>query len=412
MNFLQQLDNTPEDQKHALVKGWVDSRSLKFYEELRQNRPILSDPVCTYVAKYEDVMEVLRRPDIFTVDLYKSSMGDYMLAQDDTAIHWREKGIMQSMLNWDDLAMVRQETSGHASKIVSGNSGTLDLVDQYSRLVPALIVQTYFGLNGCSTDDLCRWSYWNQYESFHNQPFDVLSAEERAEIRQNFLEAGKEMKGYLQELLPRRIAEIKGGSSADDILARMLRTQYPPSVGFPPERLARNVPGLLIGTVETTAQAVTQVVHYFLGHTGILEEARLLLAENKVQEFDSYVWEALRFDPVTPYQFRISSQDYTLAKGTSRATFLKAGTMVLPLTLSAMFDENYFPNPHVFTPGRSFSDYLHFGYGMHECLGKYVASVLVPEMVRNIILLPNVRSESPIEFGGTPYPKHYHIAWG
>ena len=146
MNFLQQLDNTPEDHRHTLVKGWVDSKSLKFYEELRQNRPILCDSVCTYVAKYDDVMEVLRRPDIFTVDLYKSSMGDYMLAQDDTAIHWREKGIMQSMLNWDDLAMVRRGTAEHACKIVSANSGTLDLVDQYSRLVPALIVQTYFGL--------------------------------------------------------------------------------------------------------------------------------------------------------------------------------------------------------------------------------------------------------------------------
>jgi cytochrome P450 len=61
--------------------------------------------------------------------------------------------------------------------------------------------------------------------------------------------------------------------------------------------------------------------------------------------FDAIVWEALRFVPISPYMFRQTSSEYTLAKGTTRATVIPASTNVLALTQSAMFDEKAFADP-------------------------------------------------------------------
>jgi cytochrome P450 len=46
---------------------------------------------------------------------------------------------------------------------------------------------------------------------------------------------------------------------------------------------------------------------------------------------------------------------------------------VLALTQSAMFDEKAFEDPEEFRAGRNWYHYFTFGYGAHECLGKYVA---------------------------------------
>src|SRR3546814_4287997 len=47
-------------------------------------------------------------PKVFTVDLYKTKMGvtgpndGYLMAHDDDALHYREKSLMQGLLNRDD----------------------------------------------------------------------------------------------------------------------------------------------------------------------------------------------------------------------------------------------------------------------------------------------------------------------
>ena len=52
--------------------------------------------------------------------------------------------------------------------------------------------------------------------------------------------------------------------------------------------------------------------------------------------------EALRFVPITPYLFRTTASDYAVAKGTVMKHCWRTGSHVLPVTLSAMFDERAF----------------------------------------------------------------------
>ncbi len=107
MSFLDQYDKAQADQKFPLVRGWMKNSPAEFFLELRETRPILVTPECTLLALHDDVVDALLQPSVFTVQLYESKMGTYLMAQDDTPVHFREKSIMQSLLNRDDLPRIR-----------------------------------------------------------------------------------------------------------------------------------------------------------------------------------------------------------------------------------------------------------------------------------------------------------------
>jgi cytochrome P450 len=181
-------------------------------------------------------------------------------------------------------------------------------------------------------------------------------------------------------------------------------------VDFDLQRVGVNAAGLLIGTIETTAQASVQAIQFLLERPELLTQARNAAALEDPSLFDSMVWEALRFVPISPYMFRQTASEYTLAKGTDHATTIPAGTNVLPLTQSAMFDEKAFESPEEFRANRNWYHYFTFGYGAHECLGKYVGMVMIPEIVRRILLQPDLKAGGAIVYDGH-MPKSYALNW-
>src|SRR3546814_19588992 len=112
-------------------------------------------------------------PKVFADDLYKTKMGvtgpndGYLMAHDDYPLHYREKSLMQGLLNRDDLPRVREMVAETARDILEEAGGGIELVNDYCRIAPVCLVQDYFGLDGVSRSDLIRWSYWNQYAAFH-----------------------------------------------------------------------------------------------------------------------------------------------------------------------------------------------------------------------------------------------------
>ncbi len=210
--------------------------------------------------------------------------------------------------------------------------------------------------------------------------------------------------------VPRRIKAIKTGDQRDDIVSRLLRMSLPEAVGFPMERLVRNIGGLLIGTIETTSQATAQALQQLFRRPEVLAKARA--AAHDPKQFDGFAFEALRFDPISPYLFRRTATDYVMARQSRRETTIAAGTIVLPLVLSAMFDPSAHAEPMQFQPERSLNKMFHFGFGLHECLGRYIGEVMVPEIIRQVLLRPNARPLSAIEYGQESFPERYMIGLG
>jgi cytochrome P450 len=75
-----------------------------------------------------------------------------------------------------------------------------------------------------------------------------------------------------------------------------------------------------------------------------------------------------------------------------------------------MFDKKVFEDPKEFKAGRNWYHYFTFGYGAHECLGKYVGMVMIPEIVRQILLQPGLEAKGPIVYDGH-MPKSYDLTW-
>jgi cytochrome P450 len=359
------------------------------------------------------------------------------MAHDDDALHTREKSIMQGMLNRDDLPQVRKMVQNISQTLLDQAGGKMDAVNGYCRMVPATLVRDYFGLTGADLKDLIDWSYRNQADTFYNQPFDLITDEKRKEIVARHDEASKKLEKYLAELILTRWLAVKAeqtshillapwyllrllvrkllgkgdGKLEDNIVTRMVRTAYPGAVDFDIKRLGLNAGGLLIGAIETTSQAVAQVVQFLLDSPSLLAEARTAAQADDPAAFDGYVWEALRFVPISSFIFRQTASDYIIGQGTEYATPVKTGSYVLAVTQSAMFDRRAFDRPDQFIPGRTWYRYFHFGFGSHECLGRYVGMVMIPEMVRQILLRPGMKALSRIDYQGGHLPEKYELSW-
>ena len=446
-DYLREYDTAPEAEKYPLVQGWIRSEPLAFFKQLRAERPVLQTPECTLVAMFTDVRDMLQMPRIFTVDLYKPKMGvtgpddGFLMAHDDDALHYREKSLMQGLLNREDLPRVRKLVAKTAKKILGNAGGNIELVNEYCRMVPVHLVQDYFGLDGIDREDLIRWSYWNQYDAFNNQPFNMNSDRESSEIVALHDKASQELVAYIAVLMVRKVVRLKIMNAIylllspvqkliyrilgmalperhDVMVMRMLQSKFAKEVDFPLTRVGLNAGGLLIGAIETTSQAVAQVVEYFIDDPVLLRQARDKARQDGTAAFDAMVWEALRFVPIRPDIFRQAASDCTVAKGTARETEIKAGTIVRLLVHSAMFDPYAYENPDDFNPDRNFYHNFVFGFGSHDCLGKYVGMEMVPEMVRQVVLLDDLESDGEISYRNQqfpdrdgPFPEQFQVTW-
>ena len=446
-DYLKEYDAAPEAGKYPLVHGWIRSEPLTFFKQLRAERPVLQTPECTLVANFTDVRDMLQMPTIFTVDLYKPKMAvtgpddGYLMAHDDDALHYREKSLMQGLLNRDDLPRVRRIVAETANGILAKAGGSIELVNEYCRMVPVHLVQDYFGLDGIGRQDLIRWSYWNQYDAFNNQPFDMLSDSDHSRVVALHEKASEELTVYIAVLMVRKLLRVMitapfrmvldpprrmvyrilgmvPPERRDTMVMRMLRSKFAKEVEFPLTRVALNAGGLLIGAIETTSQAVAQVVEFFIGRPDLLDQANDKARQDDTSAFDAMVWEALRFTPIRPDIFRKASCDYTIAKGTAYETEIRAGTIVRLLTKSAMFDPYAYEDPDTFNPDRNFYHNFIFGFGSHQCLGKYVGMEMVPEMVRQVVLRGDLKGEGKISYVNKelpdrdgPFPEAYRVSW-
>jgi cytochrome P450 len=191
----------------------------------------------------------------------------------------------------------------------------------------------------------------------------------------------------------------------------MLRSAFAVQVDFPLARIGVNAGGLLIGSVETTSQAVAQVIQFFIDQPELLARAKAASAKEDTAEIDGMVWEALRFVPISPYMFRQLSENYTIAKGTDRETDIPKGTNVLTLTQSAMFDTYAYDHPEEFDADRNWYHNFNYGFASHDWLGKYVGMAMIPEMVRQVMLRDDLTASSAINYKKGPFPEVYELSW-
>jgi len=81
------------------------------------------------------------------------------------------------------------------------------------------------------------------------------------------------------------------------------------------------------------------------------------------------------------------------------------------VTHSGMFDPQAVSHPDDFDPGRGLGNQFLFGFGLHECLGRAIAAVMIPEIVRQSLRL-NGLTAGAVDYKGGPVPQAWRWTWG
>ncbi len=386
ISYLDRIHAAPEVHRWPMVRDWMRADPLPLYAELRADRPVIDLGAVTLATRHTDCIEILARHDLFSAEPYEAKQGEYWMAQDDTARHWREKSIMRAVLDFEMVPEIRAWAEAEATRRLDAAAGsTLDLVAEITRGVPLGVVERFFGFEGADHAAMFEWSYWNQMDAFWNQPFDdpkFATPEEIGARRQAVNEA---MRAYLIGLVQKRATDLKAGQTRRDIVTRLLILSGSGALQFDLPLVVLNVGGLLIGAVETTSHAAANVLLVLCADPARHEAAVAAARSEDAAALNGHVFEALRFKPAFPYFFRRATSDVRLARGTGHETLVQKGKMVLAVTHSAMFDAEAYDVPEAFDPDRGSGGDFTFGYGLHECLGRAIGSALIPAIVRAVL---------------------------
>ncbi len=384
------------------LKAWAVAHPERIFAVLRRLKPILTIKDLTLVTRFEDVQEVLSRDAVFQVpyaDNFAELTGgrNFFLGMSNTPEYQRDVSNMRIVVRRDDIpARIAPFVATTADAIVAAAPGRIDVVQELALRVAGEFVADYFG-----TPSPTPGAFATEAGLISGYLF-LSAANLRAGAQQA---AGRMLTALRASIAARKSAR----GPRDDVLERCLVLQDAGVPGMDDETLAVNLFGLVVGAIPTTAAMAARAIDELLRRPRELALAHAAAARGDSGTVASYVSEAMRFNPLGPGVPRMVLADYTIARGTHRATTLKAGTRVLAVLQSATFDGDRIPSPEEFRVDRPAHEYMHFGYGMHTCFGQYINMVQIPRIAQAVLGRPNLRraagTDGTLQMDG-PFPSH------
>jgi cytochrome P450 len=271
-----------------------------------------------------------------------------------------------------------------ASSTPSTSTVRCEFVEAFAKPYPSLTIATVMGAPLADAPRLHHWSNWIQRQ------FDATSmASEREGIEQ----AVEEFYAYAQELLAGRRE-----SPGDDLISTLIAAADPT---HDPERLSdveciNLVFNVLAGGVDTTQSQLAHTVRLLAEHP---EQWALLVEDPGLAQ--AAVDEALRFEPITPFTARITTEELVFRDVTFPEETI---VMVCAFTANRDLQESQQgaggPDRFDITAGRGGARELTFGAGVHYCVGANLARLELQEALS--FLAHHVHR---LELDGEPQPE-------
>ena len=326
-------------------------------------------------VRWDQVEDVLRRDLDFRIAAINGPRieevnGPFILGLDRGAIMTRERPQLYTAVSAIDLDDVRRLVETEAERLLDEAlaRGRLDLVNGYARLVAARTARRIFGIAGPTEMDLMR-----VIRAIFQHTFLNLGGDEQ--VARRAVAAFHELRQWFESELARRAEQ---GIEIDDVIGRLLALRRTHPEPLDDDGVRRNVAGLLVGSIDTTATSVSQIVATACGNPELL--ARVERDVDDPARMLGWCNELLRLWPHNPFLLRQAETDVTLD-----GVAIPAGATVIAYTHAAMFDQSRFPEPGRSDPTRAAKLYRHFGGGLHPCSGRAVNDVQIPELVRRVI---------------------------
>ncbi len=353
---------------------------------LRRWKPVAKIGGMVLTARYDDVREVFATDAVFGVP-YKAKLDvimggePFFLGMGDTPEYRAQTEAMRKVVLPGDLAGLGDNVEAMAEAIVAAAPGRIEVVDALVRRVTFAVLGDYFGVPDPPGGDLRVWGtrlFEFQFADAGNDP------ELRAEV--------DEIAPALRAHIDAEIARRRKAPAKDDVLGRCLALQKKGVAGFSDVEIRTNLMGFIVGGPPQPPMVVPQGLEQLLRRAQALAGAQAAARAGEDERLRGYLWEAMRFDPLAPGLPRVVlANDAVIARGTGHATPVPKGATVLAAFASAMMDPRRVADPLRFDPARPASDYLHFGYGLHECFGRHINAATLHRMLKPLLVRPNLR---------------------
>ena len=375
----------------AKFGGFVFGHLAPIFGFLRLFWPVPHAGSTWMLTRYDDVRAGFLDDRAFMVP-YKEKLDvimggvPFFLGMSDTTEYWRDVNAMRAIVRPADIRdRLIPAMNKRAEDVVAAGNGEIEVVDTLIRQLTFDVLNEYFGVAAPPGVDLRVWATRLFEFQFADQSNDPVL---RKEVDQ--------YAPRLQNLIDQLIADRRtSGVDIDDVLGRALAAQAgsadAEAAGYSDKQIRSALIGFVAGGLPQPPMIAPQALEQLLRRPDALAGAQDAARRNDDVALAGYVFEALRFDPLAPAMPRVTTQDVTVAYGTSRAVTIPRGATVYLSFLSAMRDPRRVADPETFNPRRPPSDYIHFGMGLHQCFGIHINMALVPLMLKPLLRRAGLR---------------------
>jgi cytochrome P450 len=268
--------------------------------------------------------------------------------------------------------------------------GTVDLVEEYSALLPIRAICVIMGLpwQDDAWADKCFQSM-KPIARFFN-----YSTAGGDELMQAARAAVKELN---QVLMP--FVEARKSGEGDDMISRLWREGPTIRPDWGVEDVVTNVRHLFFAGSETTAHTLSNLSYVLLTQRGIREKIR----QGGEQGVANFVEEVLRLYGPVHYRTRLANEDFDIAGVT-----VKKNQAVVSVQGAANRDPAKYPNADTIDlTRRAPRDHIAFNTGPHTCVGAGLARIELQETVRAFLeRLPDLHLDP-----AAPQPVMHGLQW-
>jgi cytochrome P450 len=349
--------------------AYADGFPYEVFAQLRRAQPVAwcpeppntefaGGPGFWVVSRHADVVEVSKRPDVFSSHAGTAAIRDIspaelallqqMMLNMDPPEHSQIRKIISHAFTPRTVQGMHDSIVAHAESVIAGlgEGGDFDLVPSFSAEMPLLVLADILGVPSEDRHLLFDWT--NRMVGF-DDPAVVDKG--------SYVSAFIELFTYAANL-----THDKRESPTDDVWSMIVNAEVD-GERLSNDDLDRFFQLLVIAGNETTRNLLNAFVLTMVEHP---DQMRLL--REKPELLPSAIEEVLRWRPPILQFRRTALSDYELG-----GVQIKAGDKVVICYASANRDEAVFENADVFDITRAPNPHLAFGIGQHFCLGNAVA---------------------------------------
>ncbi len=341
------------------------SQPYPYLKQFRQEPLAKNNFIGSWViSRYEDVLEVLNNPRIFSSNFrvksqnlqeFRRIVSVPSLLSLDPPEHTRLKRLISPLFMKNSLKEFTLSVQKTSSKFCNNliQKQEVDFIKDFAVPIPIEIISKLLQFPVEDIEDLKRWSF----NLISIASADLIPDKKKKQEKINsLLPEVRNFHKYLQEKI-----QQKEQNSGDDLISKLIAVKDQDGT-LSSEEVLRLIELLLITSHETTTTSITSCLLCLLKYP---EYWQLLKNDKTLIPF--FIEEALRFTSPVIGLFRQATQDTTI--GDTKIS--KQDRVYLSLA-SANHDEKNFCEPETFNIHRN-NKHIAFGHGVHFCLGAHLA---------------------------------------